>query len=243
MNIRRGFTLIELLVVIAIIGVLIALLLPAVQKVRETANATRCKNNLKQIGLALTMYVETNGRFPLCSDFALSFDQAWVHKVKPFVEGSTRVWICPNDPNGEIKLSNLSKGYQGTSYVLNEYLNPGTDACETLRQMQSTSRTITVFTSADVMGTGWQADHAHCRTWFQPQPPDNLAWMRILKNVQADRFFGVRGDVFDDPDKHVSGYANYLFADGHVESIMAGQVRQWADLYQNFARPSSVPPT
>jgi len=90
---RRGFTLIELLVVIAIIAVLIALLLPAVQQAREAARRSQCKNNLKQMGLAIHNYAETFSRFPSSGEFTNRNNPAAL--VRAFTPSSTFTQLLP----------------------------------------------------------------------------------------------------------------------------------------------------
>src|SRR5262245_52160925 len=90
---RRGFTLVELLVVIAVIGVLIALLLPAIGTAREAARRTQCASNLRQIGLAMRQYWDTHrGKFPLTTATSNAdatsglYTKAWIYTISPYME-------------------------------------------------------------------------------------------------------------------------------------------------------------
>jgi len=133
---RRAFTLIELLVVIAIIAVLIGLLLPAVQKVREAASRLKCQNNLKQIGLAVHNFESSNSYFPPAGVYpqAATASDAWsIHaQILPYIEQAnlyqqvnfaaaantqdavTRqripIYVCPSEVNDKMKEATSTTG-------------------------------------------------------------------------------------------------------------------------------------
>ncbi|HVX11604.1 MAG TPA: DUF1559 domain-containing protein [Pirellulales bacterium] len=93
MRSRRAFTLVELLVVVAIIGLLVALLLPAVQAARESANRMSCQNNLKQIGLGIRNYEATFKAMPPRRNLTAGYTRGWGPTILPYIEQGTLLGI------------------------------------------------------------------------------------------------------------------------------------------------------
>ncbi len=231
----NGFTLIELLVVIAIIGLLAAMLFPALGKASAKAKQVKCASNMRQIGIAISMYVDDfEGKLPQTAHETLSTNKIWIRKLLPYVGNSDAIRLCPADPT---RTARRDSG--GTSYILNEFVSvPIVDSFgQTLKpipkldQLRQPSETFLLFEVADDYGPSIFSDHTHSRSWLRS------GWEGVVADIQPDRHRGGAPNL-----DRTQGRANYLFVDGHVESIDAASLKHQFDQGINIAQPPEFRP-
>ncbi len=236
MRARNAFTLVELLVVIAIIGMLVALLLPAVNSARAAARKTQCANGMRQVGLGLQSYMSARyGKFPSIYGHDGhdhdhdSANDSWIYELAPYMENVDEIRICPEDPDADERLADRESSYAMNGYLgvvidVNlgggKYLRNVHNAVKKLRQVKSTSKTVALFEATENV----HLDHIHSYDWFSE---NNVNDERVFDAVSSEVAVG----------RHHGSTANYLFLDGHIESIPAEQIDEWCREPFNFAKP------
>ncbi len=229
MRFRKAFTLVELLVVIAVVGILVALLLPAIAATRDSARAVVCKSNLRQIGLSLHTYAEGHGgRFPWTEHS--DPDASWIITLRPYLEDVDAVRVCPDDPRG---VEWMTGDAEGSSYGINNFVaDPDIEGYSgSLHKLRDASRLIVLFEADPDRGDGHGTDHIHCSQFYSPV-------YKMLNKVFEMGFKEI------DTDRHGGNSANYLFADGHVAMISEATLQSIIDIdlesETNFARPGQT---
>jgi prepilin-type processing-associated H-X9-DG protein len=236
-NTRRGLTLVELLVVITILILLVAMLLPAVMKLRMLSDQQEDREQLRAIGHAWLSYAQAHSGHPVSQRTSDPYDQ-WIKKLQNYAD-ITEYLVSPADPRKQdrLKFMNTNPGRYTSSFVLNPYfssviLDPVTkkqQSCDRLSDCVSLARALAIVpvsTQSGVPGPGY----IFPQNWMSP--PLNQAYTRALGRfgIQPDRFTGNSNDP-------VPGFANYFYADGHVESLTADQISQWLTAGKNFLIP------
>jgi prepilin-type N-terminal cleavage/methylation domain-containing protein len=180
----RGFTLVELLVVIAIIGVLVALLLPAIQAAREAARRSQCQNNLKQIGLAVLNYDSAQGRFPPGSTSETSnrdgpYTSTWTVDIFPYAEQPAlyALWV-PKVGGVRVDFSHASNKRLRETFVP-LYQCPTDVEFTTLENPHDTGPT------AAMVAAFWAPGSYRGVSGSSPNNSGDLYWDNPLANVTA----------------------------------------------------------
>jgi prepilin-type N-terminal cleavage/methylation domain-containing protein/prepilin-type processing-associated H-X9-DG protein len=237
---RTGFTLVELLVVVAIIAILLALLLPAVMRLRSLAEEHEDRESMRQIGFAWLAYARAHQgkpiKFPAVHNKVDPHD-AWIKRLWNYGDLQDCL-VSPADVSRKERLEYMQMfpNRYNSSFVLNPYFSTNITSstgrelhCERISDCVSLSKAIAILpasTSAGVPGSGIIKP----QSWLDN--PQSLAWRRATElpsGIQPDRFAN-SGDV-------VPGRSNYFFADGHVESITADRIRMWLDAGHQFLIP------